>query len=203
MANAKPTKPLVGEPPISILALSEVHLTMVRALQAAVRILDAWDHLTIIGGLGRFFGGTSRRVGDVDVLIAKPLCEKYWRFMEILSYRGIISLFDVIDRPDYPWRYCHPHPLVAHARALTLEALAGQEHAKLDISFAADDLDAIPHADKWVSKADIEDLKKKDDQARAAWIAPEHQKFKAERKSEEKTLNNVYIHPDLKLRYAW
>ena len=73
MADAKPTKPLVGEPPISILALSDVHLTMVRALQAAVRILVEWDHLTIVSGLGRFFGGTSRRVGDVDVLIAKPL----------------------------------------------------------------------------------------------------------------------------------
>lgn len=73
----------------------------------------------------------------------------------------------------------------------------------MDICFAADDLDAIPNADKWVIKADIEDLKKKDDRACAVWIAQEHQKFKAERKSEEKTLTNVCIHPDLKLRYAW
>jgi hypothetical protein len=204
MADAKPTEPPMGEPPISILALSDVHLQMLRALQAAVRILDAWDHLTIVGGLGRFFGGTTRRVGDLDVLIAEPICKRYWAFLEVLSYHGIISLFDVIDRPEYPWRYVRPHPLVAHARALTLESLAGQEHAKLDICLKADDLEAIPFSDKWIREGDIQKYKDfKTDQERADYIAPLYKEFKDERKREEQTPANVRRHPDLKLLYAW
>jgi len=42
--------------------------------------------------------------------------------LEILSLHGIRSVFDVIDRPTFPWDYCLP--LIAHARALTVDCCA-------------------------------------------------------------------------------
>lgn len=188
---------------MSILTLNEVHLRIIRAIHAAVRILQMNDELTVVGGLARFFTGAARRVGDVDVLIAKPLCERYWAFLEILSYHGIISVYDVIDRPDYPWKFCHPQ--VAHARALTADctaSMSGLTHAKLDICFAADDLDAIPHSNRWMRGANIEDLKSMDEATRARTILNEYQGFQEERRREERKIVKREKHPELGLWYA-
>jgi hypothetical protein len=191
--------------PASILSLSETHLRILKALHAATRILRMQDHLTIIGGLARFFAGEVRHVGDVDVLIAKPLCQLYWEFLEVLSYHGIVSLFDVLDRPPYPWRFCRPG-IVAHARALTADcaaSLAGHTHANLDICFCANDLDSIPYSQQWVREAKVEELKQKNAEERKRIIEEGHRAFTEERRNEYKTLPNLGVHPDLGLRYAW
>jgi hypothetical protein len=190
--------------PVSLLSLSETHLRILRAIHAATRILRMQDHLKIVGGLARFFAGETRRVGDVDVLIAKPLCELYWEFLEVLSYHGIISVYDVIDRPPYPWRFCYPQ--VAHARALKADcdaSLTGHTYAKLDICFKADDLDSIPNSRQWVRTADMERLKQMATAQRDQVITQGHQEFKEERRKEERTLDNSRVHPDLGLWYAW
>jgi hypothetical protein len=63
---------------MSILSLHPNQLRIMSALQSATRILGMTDHLTIVGGFGRFLAGQTKRVGDVDVLIGKPICERYW-----------------------------------------------------------------------------------------------------------------------------
>ena len=132
---------------MSILWLHRDQLRIIGALQSATRLLQMTDHMTIVGGLGRFLAGQTNRVGDVDVLIAKPLCERYWDFLEILSLHGIVSLWDVIDRPPYPWEYCCEK--LGHARASTIDCCAsgrGLTRSKLDICFTAADMDAIPNS---------------------------------------------------------
>jgi hypothetical protein len=113
------------------------------------------EHLTIVGSLGRFLAGKSQRVGDIDVLIEREFCERYWDFLEILALHGVTSVRDVLDRPRYPWSYCCAQ--IAHARALTVECSATAldlSHANLDICFKNPDgdLDAIrnPDTTQWV-----------------------------------------------------
>ena len=76
------------------------------ALRSATRILRMESHLTVVGSLGRYLSGQVPHVGDIDVAIERPLCERYWEFLEILSLHGIVSVYDVIVRPEYTWSPC-------------------------------------------------------------------------------------------------
>ena len=101
---------------MSILSLYNDQIRILVALQSAVRLLNAPTELTIVGGLARFLAGQANRVGDVDVLISNALCKRYWDFLEILSLHGIISMWDVLDRPSYPWEYCMERVGHAHGQ---------------------------------------------------------------------------------------
>ena len=187
-----------------ILSLHRNQLRIISALQSTTRILQMTDHLTIVGGLGRFLAGRSERVGDVDVLIDNEFCKRYWDLIEILSLHGMISVFDVIERPNFPWDYCHP--LIAHARALTVDCCAnmrGLKHANLDICFKASDLSAIPRSSQWVSLLNPEEFRNLDNSARASRINDDHQKFMNELRAAETTLPNRRLHDELALYFAW
>jgi len=175
------------------------------ALQSAMRILRTSDSLTIVGSLGRFLAGQTQRVGDIDVLIDAPLCERYWEFIEILGLHGITSVFDVFDRPKFPWKPCRQQ--TAHAKALTVDCCAnvlmsyGMKHANLDICFKASDLDAIPHSSQWVRLLNPDELRDWDESTRAKAISRDHQEFINELKRAEKDPQNRRFHDQLGLWY--
>lgn len=183
-----------------ILSLHRNQLRIVTALQSATRILQMTDHLTIVGSLGKFFAGQAQRVGDIDVLIDAELCKRYWDFLEILSFHGITSVFDVIERPKFPWDHCCP--FIAHARALTVDCCAnarGLKHANLDICFKASDLGVIPHSCQWVPLLNPDDLRKLDATARAERISDKHQELINELQDAEKDPHNRRFHDELGL----
>lgn len=187
-----------------ILSLHRNQLRIISALQSATRILQMTDHLTIVGGLGRFLAGQSERVGDVDVLIDTEFCKRYWDLIEILSLHGITSFFDVIERPNFPWDYCCPG--IAHARALTVDCCAnmrGLKHANLDVCFKASDLSAIPRSSQWVRLLNPDELRKLDESARTKKISDNHQELVKELTAAETTLPNRRSHDELGLYFAW
>jgi hypothetical protein len=165
------------------------------------------DHLTVVGGLGRFLAGTDKWVGDVDVLIDDQLCNRYWDFLEILSLHGITSVYDVLDRPTFPWKPCRR--TIAHAKALTIDCCAnvlmayGMKHANLDIYFKASNLDAIPQSSQWVRELDPDELRKLDDATRRKKINDDHQDLVRELTAAETTLPNRRFYDKLGLYFAW
>ena len=185
-----------------ILSLHQNQLRIVSALQSATRLLGMTDRLTIVGSLGRFLAGHAQRVGDIDIFIDAELCKRYWAFLEILSLHGITSVFDVIERPKFPWNYCDPR--IAHARALTVDCCAharGLKHANLDICFKASDLGDIPHSSQWVHLISPDELRNLDESARRKKISDDHQHFIDDLKSAEKDLEHTRIHDELGLLY--
>jgi len=188
---------------MSILALHPDQIRILVALQSAARLLNAPKELTIVGGLARFLAGQVKRVGDVDVLISSALCKRYWDFLEILSLHGIISVWDVLDRPAYRWEYCME--LVGHARALTSDCESsrkGLHRSKLDIVFAAADLDEIPHSSRWMDAIATDTYKSWDDANKGQEIAARRVRFQSDLKAAEQTLTNIALHADLGLLYA-
>ena len=187
---------------MSILSLHRNQLRILAALQSATRILQMADHLTIVGSLGKFLAGQTQRVGDIDVLIDAELCKRYWDFVEILSLHGITSVWDVFDRPKFPWNYCYPS--IGHARHLTIDCCAnmrGLKHANLDICLKASDLAVIPHSSRWVRRLNPDDLLSLDVTARTKRISDDHQDLMDELKSAEKDPNNRRVHDELGLWY--
>jgi hypothetical protein len=149
------------------MSLDRLHPNQIRILKAledAVAKLGMRNHLAVVDSLARYIAGEPKLPGDIDVYIEKPLCVKYWEFMEILAIHGIVSVFDVFDRPKYEWRYCRS--IVGHALSLTIDCnanaicnigLPGFKHANLDIRLAADDLALIPNSARWVGEFDPHD----------------------------------------------
>jgi hypothetical protein len=162
------------------------------------------DDVTIVGGLGMYLAGKANRVGDVDIAITRSLCARYWDFLEILSLHGVVSLFDVLERPAYPWVYCHPQ--IAHARALTADGeatLRGLTHGNLDVCFSEADLSEIPRSCQWVRCLQKADLQAMDAEKRAMTIAADHQAFRQDIKNGEKQPRQQQRHAELGLLYAW
>jgi hypothetical protein len=187
---------------MSILSLHPNQLQILRALQSAMRILRTREYLTIVGSLGKFLAGATQRVGDVDVRIERPLCERYWEFLEILSLHGVRSVFDVLDRPSFPWTFCCP--LIAHARALTVDCAAlNLSYANLDICFTPSDLAAIqnPDSTRWVDKLDPNwrqwDTAQMDEEVRLG-----HERLIAELTQKESVVSNRKCHPELELYFV-
>jgi hypothetical protein len=151
------------------------------------------NNLTIVGSLARALAGDPSQVRDIDVLIDTPICERYWEFIEILVQHGIRPVFDLFDRPTFPWHPCCS--VFAHARALTVDcAQTGRvKEANLDIFFKASDLDAIPRSGRWVHWLSPADLAPLDEKAREERIRADHQKFV------EEDLSNVGLDPQKRL----
>src|SRR5256885_9214364 len=76
---------------IASMNLRENHKRILTALKEAVDTLGMTDQLAIVGGVARHIAGEEKQPGDVDVLIEKPLCEKYWEFFKILTKHGLRS----------------------------------------------------------------------------------------------------------------
>src|SRR5262249_32432844 len=146
-------------------------------------------------------------VGDIDVLIKRPLCERYWEFLEVLGLHEVASVFDVLDRPEFPWKPCRQQ--IAHAKALTVDCCAnllmpyGMKHVNLDICFKASDLDAIPRSSRWVHLLEPKDLDGLDDAAMKVKISEGHQDLINDLKQSEKDLPNRSFQADLKLWFGW
>ena len=180
------------------------HLRILSALQSATRVLRVSDSLTVVGSLGRSLAGYAQSVGDIDIKIDVKLCAHYWEFIEILAFHGVRSVFDVLDRPDFPWDPCYP--TIAHARALTIDCGAhsrGLKHANLDVCVSPSDVDAIPRSERWVHLLDPSQLGALDDTARNAKIVADHQLMIADLRKSEKLLANRRWHEELKLHFAW
>jgi len=192
---------------MSFAMLHRNHQRILEALSSAARILGMKEHLTIVGGMGRYLAGLVQHVGDIDVSIKTPLCERYWEFLEILSLHGVVSVFDVLERPQFPWNPCRQR--IAHAKALTIDCSAnvlmgvGMKHANLDIVFTAADCDAIPHSSCWVRDLDPKELFSLDDATRAKRLACEHDIFMNEVRSAEKDLTNRKLDDKSGLYIAW
>jgi hypothetical protein len=117
------------------------------ALRSALGILRMTNNAAIIGSLARHLAGDPTPPGDIDVLIERPLCERYWAFLEILAQHKIYSVRDVLDRPLFSWRSCIAE--IGHARSLAIDCMP-DKHNGLDICFKASDLASIPHSERWV-----------------------------------------------------
>lgn len=198
--------PIGGNTSVSIRSLHPNHQRIVSALQAAVRILQMTEHLTIVGSLGRFLAGENQWVGDIDVLINSELCKRYWNFLEILALHGVRSVYDVFDRPQFPWKPCRQQ--IAHARALTVDCHAnvlmsvGMKHANLDVCFKAADLDAIPHSSRWVDLFDPNEMRAKDQEAIAGAIRVGHQRLIEDLRKGEIALPPRRFHDELGLYFV-
>jgi hypothetical protein len=191
---------------VSVDSLHSNHLRILNALLSAVRILGLTkDDLLIVGGLGEFLAGKRQFVGDVDVLISADLCKRYWEFLEVLTLHGLKSVFDVFDRPKFPWHPCRG--AFAHAKALTLDCCANcippMKHVNLDIVFTAADLNHIPKSDKWVRLIELSQLRGKDAAQVNQLIGQDHQQLVQEIKDSEKKLANRDFHAGLGLHYGW
>jgi hypothetical protein len=186
-----------------VLSLHPNQVQIVSALQSARRILDLTaDQLTIVGSLGKFLAGAVQRVGDIDVLIDAELCKRYWEFLEILSLNGLSAVYDVLDRPRFPWNHCYP--TIAHPRALTVDCRAhalGLKHSNLDIFFKPSDLSNIRHSCRWVYRLNPDHLRNLDEAARM--ITEDHQKFVNDLKeTPEQDLASRRFHDELGLSYV-
>jgi hypothetical protein len=133
------------------MTLHSDQVRILEALKAAVNTLGMIDQLAIVGGLARHLAGDPKAPGDIDVVIEKPLCLRYWDFLEILVQKGLRSVRDVLVRPSFNWNPCITE--IAHARALTINCdatFAGEKRGALDICFKADHIDCIPNSAEWV-----------------------------------------------------
>jgi hypothetical protein len=139
-------------------------IRILKALEDAVAQLAMRDQLAIIDSLARYVAAEPKLPGDIDVFIDKPLCARYWDFMAILNTHGVISVYDLFDRPkNYEWRCCRS--TIAHALSLTIDCMAnvifagvpGFKHANLDIKVTPDGLAAIPNSGRWVTIYDPHD----------------------------------------------
>lgn len=181
------------------------HLKILRALQSAARILDAKEHLWIVGSMADCMSGVSKRPGDIDALIDKTLCERYWEFVEILDLHGIKSVYDVIDRPSFPWTSCRE--VLAHAKAFTVDCCAnavmdcGMHHANLDILFDEHDLKRIPNSSNWVKAIDRKSYYKATPSEQAAAVNFSHQELVREIHDSKKELTPPTLHAELQLYY--
>ncbi len=163
------------------------------------------DQLTIVGSLARFLAGQTQRVGDIDILIGDPLCERYWDFLEILALHGICSVRDVLDRPRFPWRYCVPE--IAHARSLTVDCRAimfGSKHANLDILFNPAHLDLIdhPNANRWVDSLP-KNWWQLNDSELGNEITKGHGRFINQIASETPQFSSRPFHSEVEMYYGW
>jgi hypothetical protein len=179
--------------------LHQNHHRILSALQAADNRLGMTDQLAIVGGMARHLAGDPTPPGDVDVLIEKPLCVRYWDFLEILTSEGLRSVRDVLDKPSFTWTPCLPE--IAHARALTIDCnatLANEKHGALDICFKADYLDDIPKADQW---ADILKDLTLTGAAKQAAIQKGRERLKQELRNRECDLQNPVMASAIGLYY--
>jgi hypothetical protein len=138
------------EKPKVPLTITSKHEKILDGIRDAVERLKMKEQSAIVGGFARHLNGDPKMPGDIDVLIERPLCERYWDFLEVLVRHGLFSLRDVIDRPAFEW-----NPLLqrkAHARALAVSAPSNpnDKSGALDVCFSPENLDFIPHSDKWV-----------------------------------------------------
>ena len=90
--------------------LKPVHEKILTAIAKSLDALNMTEHLMIVGSLSDHVMGHREieLIGDVDVLLDTELCLKYWEFGEQLNEHGLISGFDVPDRPDTDWEFCCP-----------------------------------------------------------------------------------------------
>jgi hypothetical protein len=188
-------------------ALHQNQIQIIGAIRSAMRILQMTEHLSIICSLARYIGGAEKLPGDIDVFIEQPLCERYWDFIEILNLHGVISVYDVLDRPPFTWRYCRSS--IAHVKALTVDCstnalagagVAGFKHANLDICFTAANLRHIPSSDRWVELLDLHDPNIAG-AARVQAIADGHQKFLNALQSAERNLSSPIMAGEIGLYY--
>jgi hypothetical protein len=189
---------------MSILSLHPNHLKILRALQSATRLLSMTDHLLIVGSLARFLAGQTQRVGDVDVSIDAELCKRFWDFLEVLAAHGIKPVFDVLDRPQFPWDHCSQ--TIAHPLALTVDCYAnlrGLKHANLDIVLKSDDINSIPMSSNWAYGLNPDELAPLDASARAARIDVDHQVFLEDRKTRNQAVSPQGRHGELGLEFGW
>lgn len=139
-------------------------MRIVRAIRSATRILKSVEHVVIVGSLAKMLDGNPpvAGVGDVEILLDKPLCENYWQFLEILGLHGLHSMYDVWERPDFDWK---PYRIdIGHAKLLSVDCFAtyvsnGFKHATLDIVFKADDIVHITGGSTWAEEIPWQHLK--------------------------------------------
>jgi hypothetical protein len=168
------------------------------AIQDAVRTLKMADHLAIVGGIAKHLAGDAKLPGDIDVLIERPLCERYWEFLEMLVRDGIRSVRNVLNPPTFfRWKPCLQE--IAHALALTIdcaddETVRRERHADLDICLAAADLDHIPRSGLWVVRFDPA-------VGVAQAIRDGHQRLVAQLRQKEKRLAAPVLSQELGLYY--
>jgi hypothetical protein len=141
------------------------------------------------------------------VFIEQPVCERYWDFIEILNLHGVISVYDVLDRPKYTWRCCRSS--IAHAKALTVDCsgnaldgarVPGFKHANLDICFSAANLKHIPSSERWVTLFNPHDPNLTGAEKVKA-IEEGHQKFLNELQSAERILSSPVMAGEIGLYY--
>jgi hypothetical protein len=156
-------------------------IRILKALEDAVAQLAMRDQLAIIDSVARYLATEPKLPGDIDIFIDKPLCTRYWDFMEILCKHGVISVYDLFDRPkNYAWRCWRS--TIAHALSLTIDCMAnvvyplvsGFKHANLDIKVTPDGLAAIPNSGQWVTIYDPHDTNLVSNPANATIIADLH-----------------------------
>lgn len=143
-------------------------------------------------------------MGDVDVFIDSWLCERYWSLMEILALHGISSVWDVLDRPSFPWDYCSP--LVAHGLSLTIDCWAnaqGRKHANLDICLRPDDVALVPGSARWIYRPTPPDaLKPLDATATGPSIQVGHQELLRHLAESDPQLSSRVMYPDLQMYFS-
>jgi hypothetical protein len=162
------------------------------------------DQLAIVGSLAEYLNGNNKVPGDIDVLIERALCERYWDFLELLTGNGITSVRDVIDWPPFSWKPCSSE--IAHALALTIDCAAltpqvvhspNDKDCSLDICLKADDLDRIPYSQRWVDWLDP----RLDGAERGRAIREGHERLVSQLRAGERVVSTPILCQELGLYY--
>jgi hypothetical protein len=191
---------------MTFLSLHPNQIRILTALRSVGSILGMKDQIVIVGSLAKFLAGTTSRVGDIDVMLGSKLCKRFWPFLEILDLFGVTPVYDLLKRPNFPWRYCRR--IVAHPLALTADTaahLTGLKHANLDIVVKVADLKFVQDASEWVYGLDPDALQVMDEPTRTQTVKDDHQRFikdRKEREAKEKPLSAPTFDKELNLSYA-
>jgi hypothetical protein len=138
---------------MQVSSLQEDQRKILETLRLAADSLKLTEHLAIVGSLARYLAGDPKLPRDVDVLIEKPVCERYWELVEILTKHGINSGWEVFDPPSFPtWSPCHPEH-IAHAMHFAIGSSGNYQErdaGKLDFCFTVENLAKIPMSSRWI-----------------------------------------------------